>query len=185
MDLSGPAWVARFPPSASIEDLEEPFRSSVQAFVAACMKAPIAITIAATRRPAARAWLMHWAWMIAREKASPLEVPARAGIDIQWAHTDKARFYDEAASRCGAEAMVQGYAIRYRPSLTSNHVEGRAIDMRLTWHGKTYVEAKDGVSYELGPCQPPRVDPVLVRVAASYGVKKLLKDPPHWSDDGH
>jgi hypothetical protein len=29
------------------------------------------------------------------------------------------------------------------------------------------------------------LNPVLHKIGASYGVIKLLSDPPHWSSDGH
>jgi hypothetical protein len=181
---SGPAWCELFATSSAIEDLAEPFRSSVQAFLAACNRAPIAIHIAATRRPAERAYLMHWAWRIAAEAANPLDIPKMDGVDIAWAHYDKARYFDYHASRGAAQEMVRGYGIAYRPSLTSNHILGRAIDMRLSWDGAVAVEAKDGVFHRLGICKLP-VDEALIAVAATYGVKKLRSDAPHWSEDGH
>jgi len=60
--------------------------------------------------------------------------------------------------------MVAGYGIAYRPALTSRHIQGRAIDMRITgWKG---------------------TEQELYARGASFGVRKLIKDPPHWSDDG-
>jgi hypothetical protein len=28
-------------------------------------------------------------------------------------------------------------------------------------------------------------NPELIKVGATFGVMKLVSDPPHWSDDGH
>ena len=63
---SGPAWVARFPGSASPDDCIEPFRSSLKAFLAALAAAGAQVDIAATFRPSERAYLMHWSWKIAK-----------------------------------------------------------------------------------------------------------------------
>lgn len=64
----------------------------------------------------------------------------------------------------GAHAMVDTYRLAYRPALTSRHIEGRSIDMSIAgWPGTL---------------------PDLYALGKAYGVKKLVTDPPHWSDDG-
>jgi hypothetical protein len=59
---SGPQWCARFPTSASPDDLLPDFRDRVLAFISATKHGGAAISIGATYRPPQRAYLMHW-WM--------------------------------------------------------------------------------------------------------------------------
>jgi D-alanyl-D-alanine dipeptidase len=67
----------------------------------------------------------------------------------------------------------------FRPALSSNHTQGRAIDMTITnYVGRTVSDAT-GQRIVLRSAQD------LHGVGASYGVRKLASDPPHWSDDGH
>jgi hypothetical protein len=49
-ELSGGQWVARFPGSASIDDLADQFRSSLNDFIAALNQAGASVIIAATSR---------------------------------------------------------------------------------------------------------------------------------------
>lgn len=75
--------------------------------------------------------------------------------------------------------MVDGYRIVFRPSLTSRHTEGRAIDMNIAGAiGRTIVDAT-GRERTVGSSAD------LHEIGRSYGVIKLATDPPHWSDDGH
>ncbi len=149
---AGRDWVAFYPTSRSLADLAEPFRSSARAFIAELAVIGCGIRLSATRRPVERAYLMHWAWLIAREGAQP--PPARPGIAIAWTFP-------------GAEEMVDAYGIVVRPSLTSRHITGNAVDMTISgW--PTDAAAMERL-YALG---------------ASFGVHKLRSDVPHWSDDG-
>lgn len=150
MTPAGIAWCGRYPTSRSVADLAEPFCSGVISFLAELGSRGCTVSIAATRRPPERAWLMRYAWDIAHG-LDPAAVPRRAGIDILW-------------TLDGARAMVAGYRLAYRPSLTSRHIDGRAIDMSITGWSGTEDEL-----YDLG---------------ALHGVIKLRSDPPHWSDDG-
>ncbi len=83
---SGPQWCARFPGSASPNDLVPDFRDRVQAFLSVLKNAHADVRISATFRPPERAWLMHWCWRIANEGFDPATVPAMAGIAIAWNH---------------------------------------------------------------------------------------------------
>ena len=150
--VAGPAWCDRYPTSREVMDLVEPFRARVRAFLGELAKRGCQVHVAATRRPPERAYLMHWAWMVAREGVAPADVPAHdPPIPIAW-------------TLDGARAMVAAYGLAYRPSLTSRHIAGRAIDMTVSgWLGSAEE------LHELG---------------ASFGVRKLVSDPPHWSDDG-
>lgn len=152
MTPAGPIWCDRYPTSRDVADLKEPFRSNVNRFLAELAARGCVAKIAATWRPEQRAWLMHYAWDIAHGAVLPGNVPARPDLDIVW-------------TLDGARAMVAKYGLKYRPSLASRHIEGRAIDMDISgWTG-----TPDDL-YALG---------------ASFGVHKLRSDPPHWSDDGH
>lgn len=147
---AGVVWCARYPTSRSVADLAEPFRACVISFLAELGSRGCTVTIAATRRPEQRAWLMRGAWDVSRGGLAAAPGP-RADIDIEW-------------TVAGACAMVAAYGLAYRPSLTSRHIDGRAIDMRIAgWTG---------------------TDAALHALGAAHGVHKLVSDPPHWSDDG-
>jgi len=182
--LSGGQWVARFPNSASVDDLAEPFRSNARRFVAALRQAQAAVTIAATLRRPERAHLMHFAWAIAREGANPNTVPAKAGVDIQWVHSN-GQGPDLAASKAAAEQMVLGYGIVFKPALTSRHIEGKAIDMTVEWQGNLAITKGNGTSVTISSLPRDGANKDLHQVGISYGVIKLVSDPPHWSFDGH
>jgi hypothetical protein len=74
--------------------------------------------------------------------------------------------------------MMKDYGIVHKPELTSNHTARRAIDMTIrNIIGKTMkdTEGNDVVIKR-------EVD--LHKVGDTYGVIKLVKDEPHWSEDG-
>ncbi|WP_228529880.1 hypothetical protein [Diaphorobacter caeni] len=171
--LSGAAWVAEFPTSTSTEDLTAGFRDAVNSFIAAINAAGGSVSISATYRPLERAYLMHYAWDIAKGTIQPDKVPAYTGVDIEWDHGDKTKSVN------AAKAMVSAYGIVHRPSLTTNHAGRTAIDMNINGMiGKTIV---DGASKKVTIKKASD----LHTVGASYGVHKLVSDPPHWSADGH
>ena len=183
--LSGPVWVARFPTSKSPNDLVDPFKTNVQKFLAALKAAGATVSIAATRRPKERAFLMHFSFRMAREDFDPEQVPPMARVEIDWVHRDAAGAKSVAESKKAAEQMVAGYEIVRRPSLTSHHIEGIAIDMDIAWTAaelKIADAAGQAVSIKTSPKSGQNSE--LQRVGGSYGVLKLLDDPPHWSADG-
>lgn len=183
---SGASWVSKFPTSRSLDDLVEPFRTNAKGFVSALRAASAAVAISDTLRPPERAYLMHFSFAIARENADPTTVPAMAGVDIQWAHTTAAGTADLAASKAGAEQMIQGYGIVFKPALTSRHTDGKAVDMDISWQGNLVIAKPDGTSKTIS--STPRTgagNGDIQAVGSSYGVIKLLSDPPHWSSDGH
>lgn len=122
-----------WPTSKTTASLVEPFQSNVEAFIT-CLEREhgCVVKINATRRPEPRAWLMRYAWDIARRGLPLSKVPVREDIPITW-------------SVAGAKAMVLEYGLVVRPSLVSRHIEGRAIDMEIEgWaHG-------DDALYALG-----------------------------------
>jgi hypothetical protein len=170
--------------SQSLDDLADPFKSNAKAFIKALEDAGAKVKVSATRRDASRAYLFHWSWLIALDKSKPSAAPARSGVDIEWDHGDAAK------SKAGAQEMVDGFGLavppksNVAPSLTSNHIAGKAIDMDITWTGDLKVKKKDGTIVSVTFTSNPNVNTKLHAVGESYGVKKLKTDAPHWSSDG-
>lgn len=183
-ELSGVIWVGRFPDGGDVERLAPPFKASCMAFIAALRAAGVTVTVASTRRPRERAYLMHYAWRIHKRTLNPENVPAMKGVDIEWVHRKPDGSIDVKASRLAASAMVGKYGIAFQPALTSNHVEGLAIDMRTTWSGVLKIERKDGIVVEIASMPRTGANTALHRVGKTYGVIKLPKAPPHWSVNG-
>jgi hypothetical protein len=185
-ELSGTQWVPRFPTSRSVTDLVEPFRTDVERFISALRNAGAGVEISATLRPRERAYLMHYAYAIAREHLDPAHVPPSPGVNIRWLHTNPQGQPDLNASRVAAEQMVQSYGIVHRPALESQHVRGLAIDMNIYWLNNLVIV--NGAGRRITITGTPRNgagNSDLHDVGASYGVYKLRSDPPHWSSDGH
>jgi hypothetical protein len=198
MPESGVWWVSQFPASKRVDDLENAFRVRVVRFLKVLTAARARVDITATLRPPQRAYLMHYAWCIARQGADPAAVPAyqphpggTATVDIQWLHRDAAGQADIPASRRAAQKMVQGYGILrlgVPPALDSLHIRGQAVDMLISWDG--LLSAVDAVGHQVQIDTAPRdgTNSELIRVGASFGVIHLIKvhqDPPHWSVNGH
>ena len=185
---SGKYWVtwanANAKNSDKLEDLEPDFRKKVEAFIAALRDAGAAVAISATRRSEKRAYLFHWCWKIGLGKAKPSEATAKPGVPIEWNHGDLRKSID------GAKEMIRGFGLAVpphslvAPSLSSNHIVGKAIDMDVTWSGTLDVKKKDGTVVEVPYVDDPNTNVKLHQVGASYGVKKLTNDKPHWSHDG-
>lgn len=182
--LSGADWVKQFPTSRDIADLASPFRENVDAFVTALTNAGATVSIAATYRPAERAYLMHYAYRIAREGLDPRQVPARANIDIEWVHRKANNQVDLVASRNAAEDMVVAYGIVYRPALNSQHTARLAIDMTISWSGTLSIKNARGAQVEIKGTPRSGQNAELHAVGRTYNVVKLVSDPPHWSSDG-
>jgi hypothetical protein len=186
---SGQSWVtwanANAVASDKIDDLTEPFRASLKDFKAALEKAGATVNVTETKRSDKRAYLFHWSWKIALGKCKPSDATAMAGVDIQWDHGK-----DE-DSKKGAQEMVDGFGLAVPPastnppSTTSNHIEGKAVDMDITWMGTIKVKNKSGTDISITFMADPNSNTTLHTVGATYGVKKLATDAPHWSVDGH
>ena len=182
---SGILWVAKFPTSIKTSDLTNPFRTNFEAFQQAMKEAGIVVKITASHRPLERAYLMHYSWMIVKDKIKPAAVPplsALQGANIIWNH---------AAAKKGAQEMVDGYGIGgllVPPALNSRHIEGRAIDTVLSWVDDLSVQTKDGSFRDVRGAPRNATNPDLIAVGATYGVihfKPASSDKVHWSDDGH
>lgn len=170
--------------SRRIEDLDASFRRDVEAFIAALEAAGARVEVSATRRSPKRAYLFHWSWKIANRKCRPADADPMAGVGIRWDHGD------DAASRTGALEMTRGFGLAmpprsvYAPALTSNHIAGRAIDMTVRWNGTLELSRKDGPTVRIAWTPDVNANLALHDVGASYGVRKLRSDAPHWSFNG-
>lgn len=118
--------------------------------------------------------------MVADSGQDPSAVPHMSGVTIDWSHSGD---IDEA--RAAAAAMKKSYDIKFPAALVSRHTQRRAIDMTISWHGALTIRDFNGQERVI--TMPPRSgsNQVLVDVGRSFGVIKLMTDPPHWSDDGH
>ncbi len=184
-ELSGPVWVPRFPTSKSTSTLIDGFRQGCDAFIGALKDAGANVRISATLRPPERAYLMHWAFVINAHEVDPDDAPPMAGVDIEWVHRKANGSQDIASGRAAAAAMVSGYGIVHRPSLTSLHSFGKAIDMTITWTGDLKIAQKNGSQKTISSLPRNGLNHELWKVGGGYGVIKLATDPPHWSSTGH
>jgi hypothetical protein len=184
-ELSGVAWVKRFPTSKSTDTLIDGFRQKCDAFLAALEDAGADVRISATLRPPERAYLMHWSFVINTGEVEPEDVPKHAGVEIDWVHPKPNGSPNFVASRAAAAEMVHCYSIVHRPALTSLHIFGKAIDMSSGWKGALKVKQKNGTSKTIGSLPRTGLNHQLWAVGVTYGVLKLPSDPPHWSSTGH
>jgi hypothetical protein len=185
VEPSGAFWCARYPGSRSTSDLLPNFRTCVDAFIEAVRHAGADVQINATYRPPERAYLMHYAYQIGRLGMDPRTVPPMAGVAIAWLHRTATGVPDLAASREAAREMVATYGIRFPPALISRHTQRRGIDMDIGWTGSLKVANAQGEEATIATEPRSGLNPQLHAVGKTYGVIKLVSDPPHWSDDGH
>lgn len=183
-ELSGRAWVAKFPDLKTTDALASDFRKGCESFIAAIRSAGGTVKVNSTRRPDERAYLMHFCWRISKETINPQTVPAKKGVDIDWVHRRADNSVDLAASRAAAKAMVNAYGIAFQPALKSRHIEGRAIDMTIGWRGQLIIADADGSSTTISSTPRNGSNLALRKVGRTYKVTKNPKDPPHWSTDG-
>ena len=145
---SGTYWVtwanAHAKNSTSVDDLVEPFKAKAKAFIKALEDAGASVSVGTTMRSRKRAYLFHWCWKIGLGKAKASDATAMTGVEIEWNHGD------EAKSKQGAKEMIDGFGLAVppystnAPSLTSNHMPGKAIDMDISWVGTMKVKKKGG-----------------------------------------
>jgi hypothetical protein len=187
--LSGAYWVSWVktyaPTSKEIKDLTGPFQTGVTEFKKALEAGGATVTVSHTYRSDHAAYLWHWAWKIAKRKsqpkdAKPYALNGRPIPEIEWDHGNLN------ASVKAAEDMMKGFNLsttsQHAPSLDTRHRKRLAIDMTIKWTGTIQVKKKDGTLVPL-TYGPVDANTKLHEVGASYGVKKLLGDPPHWSDN--
>lgn len=166
---------ALFPTSRDPNDLAEPFKSRWLKFAAALIAGGCVVTYNATYRPEERAYLMHWAWMIAREGYASGDVPPHANVDINW-DVPNAKFL--------CEQMVETYKIAYQPALISRHTQRFAVDVNITWKGDLNVVDANGMRHNVNTQPRDTTNSVLVEIGRTFGVIKNHADRPHWSIDG-
>ena len=186
--LSGKAWIAWANKHAinsnDVEDLEDTFKTNVKDFISALEKAGATITIDSTKRSAKRAYLFHLAWRIALKKVEAKEATKKEGVPINWVHSK------DNDSIAAADEMVKGFGLAVppkstvAPSLTSNHITGKAIDMEIKWTGTIEVKKKDGSVVKVTFQSDVKKNTDLHDIGKSYDVIKHLKDTPHWSVNG-
>jgi len=189
---SGIFWVtwagAHAQDSDSIDDLDDNFKTNVQAFIKALKDAGAAVDVSNTLRSDKRAYLFHWCWLIGLGKAKASEATEMTGVDIDWDHGD------EEASKKGAKEMIDHFGLAVppkstnAPALDSRHIQGKAIDMAITWTGALKIKkknGKDGEEVAIDFMDDVNKNTKLREIGASYDVKKLTTDAPHWSTDGH
>ncbi|MEP6831854.1 MAG: hypothetical protein ABJB74_00610 [Gemmatimonas sp.] len=171
--------------STNIDDLVEPFRANAKAFIKALEDAGATVTKSTTKRSDKRAYLFHWCWRIGLGKAKASEATAMIGVDIEWDHGDAEK------SKKGAKEMIDGFGLAVppnstnAPALNSNHIAGKAIDMDISWEDTIKIKKKDGTVVSVAFMSDVNKNSTLHSIGASYSVKKLTTDAPHWSFDGH
>lgn len=182
-NLSGRNWFnaneSKYPNSKKIGDLESSFQADVTAFKKAMEDAGVTVEIGSTLRDTKRAAIMHYAWVVGYKEMKPADVPTIAGVDINYDHGA------EELSVGKALEMVRCFNIVHKPSLTSNHTRGTAIDWTLSWSGDLTIKNKAGEDVEITSTPKTGQNSDLHDIGDGYGVKKLLKDPPHWSYNGN
>lgn len=178
----GASWCAQFPTSDQLVDLAEPFRTKARAFLSAIADGVghACYTVSATYRPPERAYLMHFACMLALGGQDPAAIPPMEGVAIDWTAGG-----DRAAAKAGAQAMIAGYRIAFPAALVSRHTQRRAMDVTFNIPPAPKAPYRfrqpNGDTWSFGPLDLQH----LYNFGATFGVIKLVSDPPHWSDDGH
>jgi hypothetical protein len=121
--------------------------------------------------------------MIAKEGFDESQVPKMPGVDICWTHRENGVPSHSLAMAKAAE-MVAGYHLAYKPSLTSRHITGDAIDVTLAWGEDFEIVDGQGNKVTITGPRSGAENTLLHAVGATYGVIKLVADAPHWSVDG-
>ena len=194
--LSGPSWATKFGDSKSVSDLAPAFGKDVTQFAAAMKHAGITVRTLSTLRPPERAYLMHFSWLVAKRKLSPLKVPGFAGskkhppVGICWVHaTAHGASKPESIAAAGKLAAALGVAsMATAPALTSLRTEGQAIVMSTTWTSRR-ITIKNASGHSVVIRTGPRngLNAKLIAVGATYGVihfRPAGKSRNDWSVNG-
>ena len=180
-----------YPEYKDLGQLESQFGNNVQRFINALDVAGIQVNISSTYWPRERAYLMHWAWLIANNRlkdddvGSISDIPVYPGVDIRW------DYKNEALSRAAAREMLRvfeiGNNLKTAPSLTSRHIDRLAIDMNISWDGEKTIEDANGKLVSIRSKGSAALNKRLIQLAETYGVvhfRPAIKDKTHWSIDG-
>ncbi len=184
--LSGASWYDRanslgWSNSTDFASLDPTWGAKCQTFVEGLRASGASVEITAGLRHPKRAKLMHYAWNVSRGAKTPEEANTDCqadGIDINWDHGDLATSKSEAGKLKSAFALVA------EPSLTSNHIRGKAVDMniknvpaKVTIGGKSY----DTEAATRGSFDEDKVDHIGKQLGVIwYGPG----DDVHWSHTG-
>ncbi len=131
-NLSGKKWwsinrnKAEYANSTSIDKLDATFRENIKEFRKAITDAGANVSISTTQRSEKRAYILHWAYKIAKGLVTADKVPAKTGVDIMWDHGTNT------ISKNAALEIITEAQVAYQPSLTSNHIKGKVIDWTIT-----------------------------------------------------
>lgn len=183
-ELSGPSWASKFKGSTTTTDLVGSFRLAVEDFILAMKEAGIKVVINATYRPPKRSYLMHWSWRIGKGKVKPEDAPALEGVDIEWVHETTADSVEAARKLMSALGIA---TLGTSPALRSQHNQGLAIDMSISWNGVATIKDAAGKPVVLETTPRTGMNRELIKVGQSYGVRKYNgsgSDVPHWSNNG-
>ena len=185
---SGKYWVSWAEKNAKnsndIDELEASFKTNAVAFINALKEAGASVQISTTTRSAMRAYLFHWSWKISQGKCKASDATQMKGVDIDWDH------HDDEKTKSAALEMVNGFGLAIppkstvAPSLTSNHIVGKAIDLTITWKGEIKIKKKDNSDVAVAYMTDVNANTTLHEIGKSYGVIKHTKDAPHWSFNG-
>ncbi|MBT0773344.1 hypothetical protein KIH74_30645 [Kineosporia sp. J2-2] len=197
--LSGPDWDGRWPGgNRDVAALNDTFRPRVEKFVAALDAAGATVTPQSTLRSPQRSYLMHFAYLVARQQLDPQDVPAYAPLPgekspkICWTHRDTTGAVDGAESVAAARDLLTALGVdrslRTAPALRSRHNAGDAIDMKISWTTKR-LRVQDAGGHIVTIASGPRdgTNARLIDVGAGYGVNHfspVAVDRNHWSSDG-
>lgn len=184
--LSGSSWYGianqnGWANSTKFEDLESTFGGNAKKFVEGLRGSGAKVDITAGLRHEKRAILMHFAWHVAKGTKTAAAANAYCqgkGINIEWDHGDLKK------TKSAAQALVNAFGLVHAASLTSNHMSGEAIDMKitgvpdtLTIGGKKYTAGKKGS----GVLDEDKVDHIGKEMGVIwYGAADYV----HWSKTG-
>jgi hypothetical protein len=181
--LSGADWwhanQHKYPNSSEISDLTPAFATAVGAFIRALEAAGATVVVTTTLRHHLRAYLMHYSWQVANGEIEARRVPLERDVPIIWDHGN------EEASRSAAREMLALFGIVHPASLISNHIRGKAVDMKIRWTDAMLVRNGRGHNVRIDRPRNDASNSDLHAIGDTYGVRKLLKDAPHWSHNGH
>ena len=184
--LSGSSWYSianqnGWSNSTKFEDLESTFGGNAKKFVEGLRGSGAKVDITAGLRHEKRATLMHFAWHVAKGTKTAAAANSYCqgkGINIEWDHGDLKK------TKAAAQALVNSFGLVHAASLTSNHMSGEAIDMKitgvpdtLTIGGKKYTAGKKGS----GTLDEDKVDHIGKEMGVIwYGAGDYV----HWSKTG-
>ena len=80
--------------------------------------------------------------------------------------------------------MVKLFGMAHIASLTSNHIRGKAIDMNISWKDTLVITRPAPLLTRIESRPRTGQNRELHDIGATFGVRKLVSDPPHWSYNG-